>query len=126
MRYTFLLLIIGFSHFGSAQNAIDLNMLSGSYDSLGMYVIGDLDKGPMNFFEDATYVFEYDSETKSGFLTGINKEKKAIEIIYSDSIYNIDITFEDGYIKKGIIEQCDSEKLRIRFESVIEEYMKKE
>ena len=91
-----------------------------------MYVIGDLDKGPMRFIEDATFVFEYDSETMTGFLTDINKEKNTLEIIYSDSIYNINITFKDGYVKKGIIDQCDSDKLRIRFESVIEEYMKKE
>ena len=65
-------------------------------------MIGDLDKGPMSFIEDATFVFEYDSETMTGFLTDINKEKNTLEIIYSDSIYNFNITFKDGYGMAGL------------------------
>jgi len=108
-----------------SQDTIDLTLLQGVYDDPSVYIIDQMEKGPMKFYEDLVYNIKYDVQLKKGTISDKFSGEKPLKVTEVDSVLKIEITYNSSTIKKGVIERCDDEMLKIKFETTIEEYMRK-
>jgi len=125
MRYLVILFLMSSSQLLISQDTVDLTLLQGVYDDPSVYIIDQMEKGPMKFYEDLVYNIKYDVQLKKGTMSDEFSGEKPLKVTDVDSVLRIEITYNSSTIKKGVIERCDHEMLKIKFETTIEEYMRK-
>lgn len=57
------------SHFVKSQETVDLTLLQERYDDPSVYILDQMENGPMKFFEDIVFNIKYDTELKEGTMS---------------------------------------------------------
>jgi len=69
MRYLVILFLMSSSQLLMSQDTVDLTLLQGVYDDPSVYIIDQMEKGPMKFFEDLVFNIKYDVKLKKGTMS---------------------------------------------------------